>query len=237
MNKFNILPISIINKLKSIGIDDIATLNKLGAVKVFLLLRKSKMTVTNSILWKLDSVARGVSLVDIDEFRKNKLLMDVKNSPPVDLFPDIHVMKKFMNEALNEAKIALAHNEVPVGSVIVYKNTIISRAYNQTIYKNSIENHAEIIAIRKASDYLKSYRLDECDIYVTLEPCIMCAGAIINSRIRRLIFGLQDFKTGVAGSVINIFENSKLNKFTSVLFGINKTESKKLLQHFFGKLR
>lgn len=145
--------------------------------------------------------------------------------------------EKFMKEALKEAKKAYDKLEVPVGCVIVKDGKIISRGYNQKETKFDTTKHAEILAIQKASKKLNSWRLLDCDMYVTLEPCSMCAGAIINSRIRKVYIGTFDEKTGACGSVFNLFTDYKFNH--EVLFekGILENECKKMLQDFFKKLR
>ena len=119
--------------------------------------------------------------------------------------------EKFMNEALKEAKKAYKKLEVPVGCVIVRDGKIIARGHNLKETKKDTTKHAEIIAIQKASKKLEAWRLLDCDMYVTLEPCSMCAGAIINSRIRNLYVGTMDKKTGAAGSVLNLFQDFTFN--------------------------
>ena len=145
--------------------------------------------------------------------------------------------EKFMKEALKEAKKAYEKLEVPVGAVIVKDGKIIARAHNQKETKFDTTKHAEIVVIQKASKKLKSWRLIDCDMYVTLEPCSMCAGAIINSRIRKVYIGAVDEKTGAVGSKLNLFTDYKFNH--DVLFekGILNDECKSLLQDFFKALR
>lgn len=145
--------------------------------------------------------------------------------------------EKYMKEALKEAKKAYEKLEVPVGAVIVKNGKIIARAHNQKETKFDTTKHAEILAIQKASKKLKSWRLIDCDMYVTLEPCSMCAGAIINSRIKKVYIGANDEKTGAVGSVLNLFTDYKFNH--TVLFEkeiLNK-ECKEGLQEFFKELR
>ena len=145
--------------------------------------------------------------------------------------------EKFMREALKEAKKAYKKNEVPVGVVIVKDNKIISRAHNLKEIKNDTTKHAEIIAIQKASKKLQSWRLLDCDMYVTLEPCSMCSGAIINSRIKNLYIGTLDKKTGAAGSVLNLFEDYTFNHKVNVEKGILKQDCEKMLKEFFKEIR
>ena len=117
----------------------------------------------------------------------------------------------FMKEALKEAEKAYEKLEVPVGAIIVKDGKIIARAYNQKESKTDTTKHAEILAIQKASKKLTSWRLIDCEMYVTLEPCTMCAGAIIHSRIKKVYIGAMDEKTGAVGSVLNLFEDYKFN--------------------------
>lgn len=145
--------------------------------------------------------------------------------------------KKYMKEALKEAKKAYEKLEVPVGAVIVKDNKIIARAHNLKETKKDTTNHAEILAIQKASKKLEAWRLNDCEMYVTLEPCSMCAGAIINSRIKKIYIGALDEKTGAAGSVLNLFEDYKFNHKVEVEKGILKEECENILKSFFKELR
>ena len=147
------------------------------------------------------------------------------------------MQEKFMKEALKEAKKAYDKLEVPVGCVIVKNDKIIARGHNLKETKLDTTKHAEIIAIQKASKKLKSWRLLDCDMYVTLEPCSMCAGAIINSRISNLYIGTLDEKTGAAGSVLNLFEDYTFNHKVIVEKGILKQDCEKILKDFFKELR
>lgn len=143
----------------------------------------------------------------------------------------------FMNEALKEAKKAYEKLEVPVGAIIVKDNKIIARAYNQKETKNDTTKHAEILAIQKASKKLKAWRLIDCEMYITLEPCSMCAGAIINSRIKKIYIGTMDEKTGAAGSVFNLFKDYKFNHNVEIETGIEKEKCENILKQFFKELR
>ncbi len=149
----------------------------------------------------------------------------------------VKMEEKFMLEALKEAKKAYEKNEVPVGCVIVKDGKIIARGHNLKEIKCDTTKHAEIIAIQKASQKLKSWRLIDCDMYVTLEPCSMCAGAIIQSRISKLYFGASDLKTGAVGSVLNLFEDYKFNHQVEFQGGILRDECENILKQFFKELR
>ena len=143
----------------------------------------------------------------------------------------------FMKEALKEAKKAYKKKEVPVGVVIVKDDKIIARAYNQKERKNSPIKHAEIIAIEKACKKLNNWRLNDCEMYVTLEPCPMCAGAIINSRIKKVYIGAVQEKTGACGSKVDLIEKYKSETKIDVEFGILKDKCLNLVQEFFKELR
>ena len=145
--------------------------------------------------------------------------------------------EKFMKEALKEAKKALDKEEVPVGAVIVKDGKIIARAHNTKESKKDSTCHAEILAIQKACKKLGAWRLLDCEMYVTLEPCSMCAGALINSRIKKLYIGADDAKTGACGSVLNLLGDYKFNHTIEVKKYILKEDSEKLLKEFFKFLR
>lgn len=145
--------------------------------------------------------------------------------------------EKFMKEALKEAKKAYDKLEVPVGAVIVKDGKIIARAHNLKETKADTTKHAEILAIQKASKKLQSWRLLECEMYITLEPCSMCAGAIIQSRIKKIYIGTLDEKTGAAGSVLNLFEDYTFNHKVEVEKGILQEPCEEILKKFFKLLR
>lgn len=145
--------------------------------------------------------------------------------------------EKFMKEALKEARKAYNKEEVPVGAVIVKDGKIIARSHNLKETKNSSVCHAEILAINKACKKLNAWRLTDCDMYVTLEPCPMCAGALINSRIRKLYIGTNDEKTGACGSKINLLEDVIFNHKVEIERGILQNECETILKDFFKFLR
>jgi len=145
--------------------------------------------------------------------------------------------EEFMERALVKAGEAYLRDEIPVGAVIVMDGEIISAASNENRQKNDATLHAEIIAIRMASEYLKNERLAGCDLYVTKEPCAMCAGAIIHARIKRVIIGTEDFKYGACGTVFNVCGNSLMNHVPEIKFGILREKSQSLLQKLFREKR
>ncbi len=145
--------------------------------------------------------------------------------------------EKFMKIALKEAKKAYDKLEIPVGAIIVKDGKVIAKAHNLKETKLDTTKHAEILAIQKASKKLESWRLLDCEMYVTLEPCSMCAGAIINARISKLYIGALDEKTGAAGSVLNLFEDYTFNHKVQVEKNIMKLECENILKNFFKMLR
>ena len=144
---------------------------------------------------------------------------------------------KFMKEALKEAQKAYNKKEIPVGAVIVKDKKIIARAHNVKEEKNDATKHAEIIAIQKASKKLNAWRLTGCEMYVTLEPCSMCAGALIQSRIDKVYIGTMDYKTGACGSVLNLLEDFEFNHKVEVERDVLQQECEKILKDFFKELR
>ena len=144
---------------------------------------------------------------------------------------------KYMNEALKQAKKALAINEAPIGCVIVYKDKIIGRGYNKRNKDHCTLSHAEILAIKKASKAMGDWRLEECTIYITLEPCQMCAGAIVQARIPRVVIGAMNKKAGCAGSVLNILECPEFNHQCEVSTGVLEDKCSSIMSNFFAELR
>ena len=142
-----------------------------------------------------------------------------------------------MKEALKEAKKAYDKLEIPVGAVIVKDGKIVARAHNSKEGKQDTTKHAEIIAIQKASKKLQNWRLNDCEMYVTLEPCPMCSGALIQSRIKKVYIGTMDEKTGACGSVLNLLSDYKFNHVVEEESGILKEECEKILKDFFKMLR
>ena len=148
-----------------------------------------------------------------------------------------NIHEKFMREAIKQAKKAYMINEVPIGCVIVYRDKIIARAYNRRTTDKSALAHAEIIAIKKACKKLDDWRLEECTMYVTLEPCQMCAGAIVQSRIPNVVIGSMNPKAGCAGSILNLLDVKEFNHQVSVETGVLGDESSNLIKEFFANLR
>lgn len=143
----------------------------------------------------------------------------------------------FMGMALELARQAATLGEVPVGAVIVQDGEVIGRGFNQPIGRRDPTAHAEVMALRDAADRLGNYRLPNCTLYVTLEPCVMCAGAIMHARIGRVVFGARDPKTGAAGSVVDLFAEARLNHHAEVVSGVRAEDCGALLSSFFAARR
>lgn len=143
----------------------------------------------------------------------------------------------FMNEALRQAQKACAADEVPVGAVVVRNGSVIARAHNQVELLKDATAHAEMLALTEAEAAVGDWRLTDCDLYVTKEPCAMCAGALVHTRIRRLIFGCSDPGAGAAGSVTNLLQMPNFNHTCEITFGVLQGQCAAILQDFFRKRR
>lgn len=145
--------------------------------------------------------------------------------------------EKYMKEAMKQAKKAYLLGEVPIGCVIVYQDKIIGRGYNRRNTDKNTLSHAEITAINKASKYIGDWRLEECTLYVTLEPCQMCSGAIVQARIPRVVIGCMNPKAGCAGSILNVLQMPEFNHQVALTKGVLKQECSDMLTAFFKELR
>lgn len=145
--------------------------------------------------------------------------------------------EKYMKEAIRQARKAYAIGEVPIGCVIVYKDKIIGRGYNRRMADKNTLSHAELIAIRKASRKMDDWRLEECTMYVTLEPCQMCSGAIVQSRMSRVVVGCMNPKAGCAGSILNLLQMKEFNNQAELTTGVLEEECSQMMKDFFKELR
>lgn len=160
-------------------------------------------------------------------------LPSTTSTPPEVTAADEH----FMRIALEQANNAWALGEVPVGAVVVKDGEVIAVGFNQPIGKHDPTAHAEIVALRRAAEKLGNYRLPGCELYVTLEPCVMCSGAMMHARLARIVFGATDPKTGACGSVVNLFQQEKLNHHTVLQGGVLADACGQLLKDFFAQRR
>ena len=149
----------------------------------------------------------------------------------------LNMDQRYMREALKQAKKADKIDEVPIGCVIVYEDRIIARAYNRRNTDKNTLAHAELLAIKKASKVLGDWRLEDCTMYITLEPCQMCAGAIVQARIKRVVVGSMNPKAGCAGSVLNLLQMNQFNHQVELETGVMEEECSRMLKEFFKRLR
>ena len=227
----------VVSTLATFNIRTIEDLQEINPCHAFLLLKKSGLSITQSVFWQLVGLCCQQIPDDLDVLEREKWLLQLQNTPPVAIFPSQDTMQYYMKLALEQAKIAANYNEIPVGAVVVYRGQVIASAYNRCVQDCSISHHAEILALAMAGKVLGNYRLNECDIYVSLEPCAMCASAILQARVARVIFAAPEPKTGAAGSVINLFADKRLNAHTAVCGGVLADESQVMLQQFFRQRR
>ena len=150
---------------------------------------------------------------------------------------DLHSDHYFMGEALRQARRAWEQEEVPVGAVVVHEGRIIARAHNQVEALKDATAHAEMLAITQAESVAESWHLNECDLYVTKEPCPMCAGALVHVRMRRVVFGCASPKDGAAGGVVDLLRHPKLNHHCEVVSGVRNDECAEMLKEFFRERR
>ncbi len=156
---------------------------------------------------------------------------------PFDPLAEMKTDEFYMGEALNQAKKAYRATEVPVGAVIVHGGKIIARAFNQVEMLKDATAHAEMLALTSAESMIGDWRLNDCDLYVTKEPCPMCAGAIVHCRIRRVVFGTSDPRGGAAGGLLNLLQQPTLNHHSEITPGIRETECTAILKAFFAEAR
>ena len=143
----------------------------------------------------------------------------------------------YMREALAQARLAWEKGEVPVGAVVVKNGEIVGRGFNQPISSHDPSAHAEVMALRDAAKNIGNYRLVDSTLYVTFEPCVMCAGAIFHARVKRVVYGATEYKTGAAGSIVNLFTEAKLNFHAEIEGGVLAVECAKLVSDFFAERR
>lgn len=227
------LPPQALAVLKQAGIHTIVQLQQYGAAAAFLLLQHQIPGSTRALLWRLHELADGLPPHSSTAEQRQQWAAACRRTSPQAGFPDTVEMQRHMTAALEAARRAAAAGEIPVGAAIVKNGHLIATAANSCIADCNIGRHAEMSVLAAAGAALGNYRLDGCDLYVTLEPCFMCAGAIIQARIGRLIYGAAEPKTGAAGSIGNLFADTRINRHTAVRGGILAEQSAALLQEFF----
>lgn len=231
------LPHNAVAWLAALGIDSQASLRAVGVVESFLRLKAAGHTVTERLLFALEAAARGVHWSELSDADRARLRQALRGHRPVRLPPAPAEAEAFMRQALEQADLAASAGEVPVGAVLVRDGRVVGRGHNQPLTSHDPSAHAEMLALRDAAARLGNYRLDGCDLYVTLEPCVMCAGAILHARVARVIYAARDAKTGVAGSVFDLFADTRLNHQTAVFEGTLADECGQRLSTFFATLR
>lgn len=231
------LPPNTLHHLAELGIASRETLRAQGVVHTFLLLKAAGHTVTQRLLFALEAAARGVHWQELDDADRAQLILALHAHPPVRRPPAPAIAEYFMAEAIRLAEAAAEQGEVPVGAVVVRNDEIIGRGFNRPVSSHDPSAHAEMVALREAAATLGNYRLSGCDLYVTLEPCPMCGGAILHSRLDRVIYGAADPKIGAAGSVLNLFGERALNHQTALFGGIEAAACGQLLSDFFRRRR
>lgn len=231
------LPPKAIQWLAELGITDQAALLACGSVRAYLLLKASGHTVTDKLLFALEAAARGVHWSALTDNDRQALRQAAAAHAPVRPLPAAAELQQHMRAALALARQAASAGEVPVGAVVVKDGRIIGQGYNQPISRHDPSAHAEMVALRQAAQALGNYRLAGCTLYVTLEPCAMCSGAILHSRLDHVIYGAREARTGAAGSVVDLFALRQLNSHTAIDGGIAAQESADLLASFFAHRR
>jgi len=231
------LPPAAVQWLQQMGIAHREQLLQLGSVTTFLRLKAAGHSVTTRLLFALEAAARGVHWSQLTEADRQYLRQQLAAHPPVALPPAAAESHLFMQEAIQQAALAAQQGEVPVGAVVVKGGKIIGRGFNQPIGSKDPSAHAEIQALRAAALHEGNYRLDGCDLYVTLEPCVMCSGAILHARVARVMYGAVEPKTGAAGSVLDLFALRHLNHHTAVFGGMMAEECAGQMAAFFQQRR
>lgn len=231
------LPPAAVLWLQQMGICSRHQLLQQGSVSTFLQLKAAGHTVTKRLLFALEAAARGIHWSALTELDKQELSRQLAAHPPVAMPPDPATCQHFMQQALAQATLAAAQQEVPVGAIVVKNGQIIGRGFNQPAGRCDPSAHAEMQALRAAALHEGNYRLDGCDLYVTLEPCAMCSGAILQARLSRVIYGASEPKTGAAGSVLNLFSLPQLNHHTAIWGGVMQEECSQQLSSFFAARR
>ena len=233
----NDIPHYLKSKLETLDINSMFHVKQFNAVKLFQQLKLHYSSLSYNTLYDLYCMCNDLPINSLDANSKRNLVKEYKALLPCYKLISSDKMQYYMNEASHQADLAITQQEIPIGAIVVYNNEIIARGYNKTLMSNDITQHAEIVALQQAQALLGNHILDECDLYVTIEPCLMCSGALINSRIRRVIFGACELKTGAICSQYAVFSNSQVNNHTQVIGPLDNTLYAKQLQQFFDTRR
>jgi tRNA(adenine34) deaminase len=227
------IPYYLKSKLERLNLASTELIRQHGYLKIYSQLKLAFPSMNYQALYDLYCLAQQSLCYTLAPEKQAELRREFKTMPPRHVWLKPDSIKQFLTAAEEQAQLALQHNEIPIGAVIVHQGEIIAQGYNRTRSDNNIMAHAEIVAISAAQQHLQNYRLNDCDLYVTIEPCLMCSGAIINSRIKRIIFGACEPKTGACLSQYQVFNNKKTNHHTEVIGPINQSYYSRLISNFF----
>ncbi len=231
------LPFYLQKKLATVGITSLKDLKGHSYFYIYQWLKDLYPSLSNRILFDLYSLSHNLPLNSLNYDQQKEIITQFKLIPPHYAPLPASIINKFMYLAQEQGHLAYSHNEVPIGAVVVKDNQIIGHGYNQTLTQCIITAHAEIVALTMASKVIGSHRLSECDLYVTIEPCLMCIGAIIHSRIKRVIFGAIEPKTGAIISQYQTLNNIQFNTHTEGIGPIDNTLYSHGIRDFFSKNR
>lgn len=232
MSEINI-PYYLKSKLERLNLATTKLIRQHGYLEIYSQLKLAFPSINYQALYDLYCLAQQSLCYTLAPEKQAELRAEFKAMTPRHIWLKPDTIKHFLTAAEEQAQLALQDNEIPIGAVIVHQEQIIARGYNRTRGDNNIMAHAEIVAILAAQQHLQNYRLNECDLYITVEPCLMCSGAIINSRIKRVIFGACEPKTGAYISQHQVFNNKKTNHHTEVIGPIDQNHYSRLISTFF----
>ena len=218
--------------LAELAIFSTEELQRYDYLKVSRWLKSMYPSLGNNVVCDLHCISNNLPLNSLSKEAKADVLQQYKQQLPSHKPLDKSIIDNFMHQALEFSYNATASNEIPIACVIVKDGVIVGSGYNQTLTKQQITGHAEILAIHDAANNLGTHRLNDCDLYVTIEPCLMCMGAIIHSRIRRVIFGALEPKTGAVISQYQVLDNFVVNKHTEAIGPIDNELYSKPLKEF-----
>ena len=233
----NQIPFYLQQKLSIFAINTLDDLKNHNYLHVFAWLKDKFPSIGFRTLYSLYQIVNNRTLSDLTKLEQQEILDQYRTLPPCYAPISPEIINYYLMLATNEARTALINDEVPIGAVLVKNNQVVSVGYNKTLSAKSNILHAEIIAIRTAQVKLDAMYLDECDLYVTIEPCLMCSGAIISSRIKRVIFGALQPKTGAYMSQYQVFKNKAVNHHTEIIGPIDNKKYAAILQQFFQNKR
>mgnify|MGYP000219834635 FL=1 len=227
------IPYYLKSKLERLNLARTELIRQHGYLEIYSQLKLAFPSMNYQALYDLYCLAQQSLCYTLAPEKQVALRAEFKAMTPRHVWLQSDTIKHFLTAAEEQAQLAWQHNEIPIGAVIVHQGQIIAQGYNRTRSDNNIMAHAEIVAILAAQQRLQNYRLNECDLYVTIEPCLMCSGAIINSRIQRVIFGACEPKTGACISQHQVFNNKKTNHHTEVIGPIDQKYYSRLISEFF----